>query len=70
MPTCSACTVRRGATRETRFETKELERAFNAAMAYCTELTRAEAAHFVEHGPRAEVVCGATNRPGHLRAGL
>ncbi|MDE0038565.1 MAG: hypothetical protein OXU77_13585 [Gammaproteobacteria bacterium] len=54
-------------TRETTFETKEFDASFNAALANCTELTRAEAAHFVEHGyvvikaafPRemADVVC-------------
>ncbi len=37
-------------TRDTTFETKEFDGAFNAAVANCTELTRAEAAHFVEQG--------------------
>ncbi|MDE0192129.1 MAG: hypothetical protein OXQ90_12300, partial [Gammaproteobacteria bacterium] len=37
-------------TCEALFETEELARAFEAAVANCTELTRAEAAHFVAHG--------------------
>lgn len=37
-------------TSEALFETEEHARAFDAALANCTEITRAEAAHFVEHG--------------------
>ena len=37
-------------TSETLFETEQLAAAFDTAVANCTELTRAEAAHFVEHG--------------------
>lgn len=37
-------------TRESAFEAEEFDTAFDAALANCTELTRAEAAHFVEHG--------------------
>ena len=37
-------------TRERAFEAEEFDTAFDAALANCTELTRAEAAHFVEHG--------------------
>lgn len=35
---------------EALFEKGELANAFDAALANCTEITRAEAAHFVEHG--------------------
>ena len=37
-------------TCEALFESEELARAFDAAVANCTELTRAEACRFVEHG--------------------
>ena len=37
-------------TNETLFETGQLAAAFDTAVANCSELTRAEAAHFVEHG--------------------
>ena len=37
-------------TSETLFETEQLAAAFDTAVANCSELTRAEAAHFVAHG--------------------
>lgn len=37
-------------THETAFETEGFDTAFDTAVANCTELTRAETAHFVEHG--------------------
>ena len=37
-------------TRDTAREVPEFDAAFDAAVADCTELTRGEAAHFVEHG--------------------
>lgn len=52
MPTYNACTVHNGAamTPERALEAEEFDTAFDAALANCNELTRAEAAHFVEHG--------------------
>ena len=37
-------------TREPAFETEDFDTAFDTAVTNCTELTRTEAAHFVEHG--------------------
>ena len=53
-------------TRETSFETNDLDAAFEAALGNCNALTRDEAAHFVKHG---YVVIKAAF-PGEMAAGV